>query len=533
VEIQSIPDRAGVTVDLSLRAGALERVHPTRTPTIGRFDPAVVAVFAIVVSAAGAARPSLWFDEAATISAGTRSIPELWRLLGNIDAMHGLYYLLMHGWFAVFPATEFMTRLPSCLAVGAAAAGVVALRRQFSGRTVAVAAGMVFSILPRVTWAGIEARPYALATACAVWLTVLAVSSARRDRTWSWVGYALALAISTVLNVFVILIVLPHAVAVVRTAQLRSTVYWWAGWCATSMVAVTPFVLFGRTQIAQVGWISPPSPETLAEILYEQYFDLSAAFAVSAGALLALTIAFRRFAFLDNGTRCLATICGAWVVLPTLVLVAYSAAAEPIYYPRYLCYTSPAAALLLAVCIAALGRSRDRVTAMVAVLALAATPNYLFKQRGPYAKEGMDFSQIADLITERAAPGDCLVLDNTVTWLPGPVRPLTAARPQAYEKLVDPGRGKRAADRNRLWDAHIAIGAVADRVQRCTVVWTVSDRDHTLPDHDAAPDHDAGLPLDPGPRMRRAPAYQVPQRLGFHIVERWQFSFAQVTRSTR
>jgi mannosyltransferase len=25
----------------------------------------------------------------------------------------------------------------------------------------------------------------------------------------------------------------------------------------------------------------------------------------------------------------------------------------------------------------------------------------------------------------------------------------------------------------------------------------------------------------------------VPQRLGFHIVERWQFSFAQVTRSTR
>jgi mannosyltransferase len=33
--------------------------------------------------------------------------------------------------------------------------------------------------------------------------------------------------------------------------------------------------------------------------------------------------------------------------------------------------------------------------------------------------------------------------------------------------------------------------------------------------------------------MSRAPAYQVPQRLGFHIVERWQFSFAQVTRSTR
>jgi mannosyltransferase len=525
--VQSAGDRAWVSRGSVTRQGALERVQPTRTPTAGGLDPVVVAAFAIVVSAAGAARPSLWFDEAATISAGTRSVPELWRMLGNIDAVHGLYYLLMHGWFAVFPATEFWTRLPGCLAVGAAAAGVVVLGRQFSSRTVAVSAGIVFSILPRITWAGIEARPYALSTACAVWLTVLVVASARRDRTWAWVGYGVALAVSTVLNVFVVLIVLPHALTVVRIARRRSTVFWWAGWCAAALVALTPFMLFGRTQIAQVRWISPLSPETLVEIVYEQYFDLSAAFAVTVGALLVLTVALRRFALLDNGTRILGTISAAWIVLPTVVLVLYSAIAEPIYYPRYLCYTSPAVALLLAVCIAALVRSRDRVTAVLAVLALAATPNYLFTQRGPYAKEGMDFSQIADLITERAAPGDCLVLDNTVTWLPGPVRSVTAARPHAYEKLVDPGRGRRAADRNRLWDAHIAIWAVADLVQHCTVLWTVSDRDHTLSDHDA------GLPLDPGPRMSRAPAYQVPQRLGFHIVERWQFSFAQVTRSTR
>jgi mannosyltransferase len=298
------------------------------------------------------------------------------------------------------------------------------------------------------------------------------------------------------------------------------------------MAAVTPFMVFTRTQIEQVRWISPLRPGTVVEILYEQYFDLSAAFAVAAGALLALTVALRRFSLLDSGTRRLTVLCAAWIGLPTMVLVTYSAVAEPIYYPRYLCYTSPAAALLLAVCITALARSRDRITAVLAILALAATPNYLTKQRGPYAKEGMDFSQIADLITAHAAPGDCLILDNTVTWLPGPVRPLTAARPQAYEKLTDPGRGKRAADRNRLWDAHIAIWAVADRVQLCTVLWTVSDRDQTLADHDSI-DHDSGLPLDPGPRMRRAPAYQVPQRLGFHIVERWQFSFAQVTRSTR
>ena len=45
-------------------------------------------------------------------------MPQLWRMLGNIDAVHGLYYLLVHGWFAVFPATEFWSRLSSAVAVG-------------------------------------------------------------------------------------------------------------------------------------------------------------------------------------------------------------------------------------------------------------------------------------------------------------------------------------------------------------------------------------------------------------------------------
>ena len=94
-------------MDLSTGPLRVARVQPRERVRAGRFDPAMVAVFAIAVSAAGAARPSLWFDEAATISASTRSVPELWRLLHNIDAVHGLYYLVMHGWFAIFPATEF------------------------------------------------------------------------------------------------------------------------------------------------------------------------------------------------------------------------------------------------------------------------------------------------------------------------------------------------------------------------------------------------------------------------------------------
>jgi mannosyltransferase len=514
-------------VDVSLGRQRLARVELSQLVRAGRLDAATVAVFAVFVSAAGAARPSLWFDEAATISASTRSVSELWGLLSNIDAVHGLYYLLMHGWFTVFGATEFFSRLSSCLAIGVAAAGVVVAGRQFTSRTIAVCGGIVFAILPRVTWAGIEARSYALTAAAAVWLTVLLVVIARRRQATLWPVYGLAVVLSTLLNVFTVLMVLVHAVVVAVVSNHRPTIVRWAATAAISVAAVAPFLLFCRTQIAQVRWISPLGWHTWIEVAKEQYFDHSVALAVTAGTVLATPLVWRRYRPTDTGTRQLTVIAIAWIALPTAVLLAYSVWLEPIYYPRYLTYTSPAMALLLAVCTVALARTRERIAAVLTVFAVAATPNYLLVQRGPYAKEGMDFSQVADVITAHAAPGDCLILDNTTNWAPGPIRPLTAARPQAYQKLVDPGRGQRAADRNRLWDAHLGIWGVADQVRRCTVLWTVSQRDNSVPEREN------GQALDPGPRLARAPAYRVPQAMGFHVVERWQFSFAQVVKSTR
>ena len=493
-----------------------------------QFDAVAVAFVAIVVSAAGAARPSLWFDEAATISASSRTVPELWRMLGNIDAVHGLYYLIMHGWFVIFPATEFWSRLSSSLTVGVAAAGVVVLGRRLSTRSVAVAAGVVFALLPRVTWAGIETRSYALSMVIGVWLTVLCVSAVRRQRLSWWVAYAALLVTGTVLNVFVVLIVGVHAVLVaVLSASTRVRVCW-AVAAAAAVAAVIPFLFFTQTQLFQVGWISKLGPQTVGKILQEQYFDRSLPVAVLAGVLLISGLLCRSRAAVVAGPDAgrLVAITAAWILLPTIALIVYSAVHQPIYYPRYLSFTAPGIALLLGLCVVAVGRSRAGIAALLVIFAFAATPNYL-AQRGPYAKESMDYSQVADVISRYAKPGDCLVMDNSAAWKPGPIRPLIAARPAAFAKLHDYGRGLSAIQRNRLWDAHIPIWTWADKMPGCPAIWTVSERDKTLPDHQQGPT------TPPGPRLARTMAYQVPSRFGFHVVERWQFSFAQVTKSVR
>jgi mannosyltransferase len=492
-------------------------------------DPWGVAVLATAVSAAWACRPSLWFDEGATISAAaSRTLPELWRLLTHIDAVHGLYYLVMHGWFAVFPPTEFWSRVPSCLAIGAAAAGVVVFTKQFCPRTTAICAGAVFAILPRATWAGIEARSYAFSAAAAVWLTVLLVATVRRNQPRLWLLYGLGLALSVLLNVYHVLLVPAYAVITPLIARRRSAVVWWAITSAVVVGALTPFMLFAHGQRYQVSWIFPLNWHNVIDVAQHQYFDNSVPFAVLAAALIVAAIALRvsKKRRPAGQTRTLLLVCTAWMAIPTAVSLIYSAIGEPMYYARYLFFTAPAMAVVLAVCVVTITTKPWAVAGVLIVFAAAAFPNYLLSQRNPYAKEGWDYSQVADVVSAHATPGDCLLVDNTVFWAPGPIRALLATRPAAFKPLVDVGRGARAPDRGWLWDGHVAVWLVTNKLKKCATVWTITNHDTTLPDHQT------GQSLPPGPVFGRAPAYQIPHKLGFRIVERWQLHRTQVLKST-
>jgi mannosyltransferase len=510
--------------------------EPGRAPARGRLlDPLAIALLAVAISAGWAGRPSFWYDEGATISASaSRTLPELWKLLGHIDAVHGLYYLLMHGWFAIFPPTEFWSRFPSCLAIGGAAAGVVVFAKQFppQSRVIALCAGVVFAILPRVTWAGIEARSSALSVTAAVWLTVLFVAAVGRRRPRLWLAYALVLMLSILVSVYLVLLVPVYAAMLallVPRGTRKSVVIWWAATSAVALGAMTPFLLFVHGQAFQVAWIAGLHRNLFLDVVHRQYFDHSVPFANLAGVIVVAGIAVRLAGASGpaGDTRRLLLVCAAWIVIPNAVVLIYSAAVEPMYYPRYLILTAPAAAVVLAVCIVTVARKRWLIAGLLALFAVAALPNYLVTQRGPYAKEGWDYSQVADLISSHAAPGDCLLVDNTVPWRPGPVRALLAARPAAFRSLIDVGRGYYGPKVGALWDGHVAVWLTTAKINKCSTVWTITDRDKSLPDHQI------GHSLPPGKAFGRAPAYQFPSYLGFRIVERWQFHYSQVVKSTR
>ncbi|MFD8462289.1 glycosyltransferase family 39 protein [Streptomyces antimycoticus] len=125
----------------------------------------------------GLDRGTMWRDESATYQMARRTLPQIHDALGSVDAVHGLYYLLMHPLLALHPS-EVTMRLPSVLAAVAATALVAALGCRLARPRVGLWAGLLYAATPVVTHYAQEGRSYALVTAGAAWATYLLVGAA-------------------------------------------------------------------------------------------------------------------------------------------------------------------------------------------------------------------------------------------------------------------------------------------------------------------------------------------------------------------
>ncbi|MFS0694021.1 hypothetical protein [Streptomyces nitrosporeus] len=201
---------------------------------------------------------SLWRDEAATWQVAERSTAEILRLLENVDVVHGLYYLFMHGLFECFGPGTTVLRLPSVLAMAVAAACVTAVGHRLAGVWAGLGGGLTLGLLPAVQFYLQEGRPYALVAAGAGISTLLLVAALQgRGRTAHWVAYGGAVLLSGLLNWFSLMI-LPAHLATLAWARAGRRV--WTRWTAASAAAVTgvlPLALFSRGQSGQVSWIPP------------------------------------------------------------------------------------------------------------------------------------------------------------------------------------------------------------------------------------------------------------------------------------
>lgn len=423
--------------------------RPSVRRTAAAGVPVLLGLVAVAVSLFRAWQPSLWTDEAATISAASRSWSSLAAMLGEVDAVHGAYYALMHLWGSVFGYSETAVRLPSALAVGCATVGVYLAARVLDGPRTAFAAAAVFALLPRTTWMGMEGRSFALSTAVTVALSCSLLAGINRRRGRWFVLYALLTAVGITLNIYVLLAVVCHGLSVMLLPRSRRILLSWLAAAGVGVLAAVPVLAAAAGQAGQLGSPDLTLPHLVRNVVVDQWFLgetptnpavpgsgdglwQPAAVVLAGAAWLLAAYAFRA------PSRPLLAFALPLLLVPTAALVLYSLAAAPIYNPRYLSLTVPAMALLIG---AGLARLRNlQAAAALGVLCLLTLPVYL-SQRSEGAKDSSDWARAAGYVQAHAEPG------NGVYFGPrrapaGPLvsqtqRRISAAYPEAFDGLRD------------------------------------------------------------------------------------------------
>jgi mannosyltransferase len=444
-----------------------------------------------VVNFVGSWIPSFWGDEAASIMSAERPLATLWGELGRIDAVHGAYYLFLHFWISVFGASELSVRLPSTIAVGVAVAGIVVLGDRLINRRVAVLAGLVCVVLPRISYMSAEGRSYAIGTAAAVWLTLFFATllGRRVTRLLPWLAYGLALAASIYLFFYFVLIAAVHGLALLASPTRRVLLRRWFAALGVTVIVAAPILVYGLAEHGQITFLAHRGYATVNRIVIMQWFGNGWLAAVG-WALIAVGIV----ALLRSRSEHRMLLIG-WLLLPTLVLLIGNTFVAPMYTVRYLSFCAPAAALFVAIGIDAIARGLTRIRSLRAAAPVlrAAIPAVLvillaslaagtdLQQRTPFAKDGgSDLRQVSEVVAANARPGDAIVFDETP-------RPSRSPRlglhlyPRAYVGLADVTLATPYTKLPALWDTASTVDQSSGALASKNTVWDLELRAHGTP----------------------------------------------------
>jgi mannosyltransferase len=323
-------------------ASARRAARDTGDLLAGRPGPWWMRILPPVVTAAvmltGVTVPSYWRDEAATLAAVRRPFGDMIAMLGNVDAVHGAYYMLAWVVARLFGTGELALRLPSVIAMTVAAGFVAALGRRLVSPQAGLAAGLLFAVVPDISLYGQDARSYAMVTATATiasYLLVRALGARHgRQRRW-WVGYGFSLAVLGILNIFGLLLLAGHAVTMAvrmlapqEGQSRRALAIRWSSAAAGAAVVTSPLMAAAWFQRGQLSWLTAPGSAGLASVtklIGPPFMALAAVAVLIAGVAVTAWRGHERGSRRLSSWRPLAVLCVPWLVLPPAILLIGSA----------------------------------------------------------------------------------------------------------------------------------------------------------------------------------------------------------------
>jgi mannosyltransferase len=357
----------------------------------------------------------MWQDELVTLDVALRTPAQLLALIGEVDAVHGAYYLFMHAWVSGFGDSTTALRLPSVLAMTGGCACVALIGERLFGRSAGLLAGFVFASTPTVLRFAQEARSYALVVMLAALSTLLLLRALDRPGPARWAGYGICLTGIVTLNAVAMTIVAGQAIVAARHSRRSRSWRPISGQLtavALALLPAIPIIMLGRAQVTrQLGWIVHAEP-------WPVWTQTTGSSRMAVVLLVLASLAWL-------GDRSGATVATVVAVTPMLAVWLASSGEVNYFFSKYLLFTLPAWAILAGGGLAAL-RPRLLGAAGMALLAVLVLPaqtalraplaHSWYQFPLPRVEPARDYSQAARIIAEGHQAGDAVAFGRAQWW---------------------------------------------------------------------------------------------------------------------
>jgi mannosyltransferase len=466
----------------------------------------IPAVAELVIGGYRLGGASLWRDEAYTIDAARRTNGQILALLGNVDAVHGPYYLCMHVVVGILGTSAAAIRLPSLLGMSVACGCTAALGRRLARMAALPApsvtgltAGLLLAAAPLTTYYAQDARPYGLVTMLAVIATQLLITCLADGRWRWWAAYGAVIALTGMFSLFALLLLFAHGATLLVTRartrnrarngdiqgnehELQARPLRWLAAAAAAIVSVSPLIVLGYRQGQTLAWVTRPGPRTVIAML--------AGFAGSRALIPLVAAIAAGGAGIEAGRRhrrgfTVTEVALPWLVLPPLILLAVSLV-HAVYVQRYIVFCLPALALLsaaglawLARLVAAAGGGR-RVpwlgwrpgfawapsAVLAAVMAvLLAGPQQAIRLTSARPD---NLRAVSAVVSANERPGDAVI------YIPSEARVVSMGYPAPFSRLRDIALARSPVASATLTGLQVPAAALPGRFAGVRRVWLVS-----------------------------------------------------------
>jgi mannosyltransferase len=459
------------TAGIPVSAG-LDQPRPYQAgPLWARWVPPAVA---LIVCLLGITTPSYWRDEAATLAAIKRPLGDLIAMLGNVDAVHAAYYLMMWPIEHLLGSGELVLRLPSAVAIAVGAAAVAATARRLISPWAGLSAGLLYTLLPVTSRFGQEARSYAMVMAVAaissyLLVRVLGAEPARQRRWLAW--YGASIGALGIVNIFGLLLIPAHVVTMalygrreIPDLAVRRLVIGWIAAVAAGLVVASPLLVFGWLQRGQIAWLSVNTSSSGLNTLYSLSGSYLVTTIVIAVIVVALVLGTKSGAEKRRAEwpRQVVELSLPWLIVPPLVLLVASTV-QPVYTSRYILMCIPALALIGGAAVA----SYRRVAAAIALVAILIAGWTIQVGQRTEAGHYDDILALDQIVRANARPGDVVLYTNPNSESFG------AAYSFGLGKLPNVALKQGPIPSRTLAGTIAPIGQIRSRLRHAQRVWVV------------------------------------------------------------